>query len=97
MKIFFYLAGLLIILYALMLYYEDKREKDFLKNDLQSAGRVFVDDLNSSESVAQKMKENNEIELAEKNNTTLMDEFYNTIQGEIRRGYDDVRGAVKIR
>lgn len=79
-----------------MLYYEDKREKDFLKNDLKSSGLAITGDLNIVHSIADKMKYNN-IETAKKGESIFLEEFNNTIQGNIRRDNNDVRGAVKIR
>ncbi len=90
MKIFFYMLGLVAVLYVISLYYENEREKSFFKRDLQEAGEQLVDELNDDS-----MTEKNAVKTAQKENTTLLDAVAGTIQNDIRRLNDDVRGAVK--
>ncbi len=90
MKIFFYMLGLVAVLYVISLYYENEREKSFFKRDLQEAGDQLVDELNDDS-----MTEKNAVKTAQKENTTLLDAVAGTIQNDIRRLNDDVRGAVK--
>ncbi len=92
MKIFFYLLGMVAVLYMISLYYENEREKSFMKRDLQEAGEQLVNEI-SNDSMAEK----NAIKTAQENNTTLLDAVAGTIQNDIRRVQDDVRGAVKLR
>ena len=92
MKIFLYLLGLLGVLYVVSIYYENEREKSFLKNDLQQAGDQLVYELNDD-----RVSEENAIKTAQKDNTTLLDAVAGTIQNDIRRAGDDVRGAIKLR
>ena len=43
MKIIYYLMGVLFLFYLFSIYYEDKREKDFLKRDLELSEKELVE------------------------------------------------------
>ncbi len=92
MKIFLYLLGMVLILYAVTLYYENEREKSFFKRDLEQAGDQLVYEINDDS-----MNAENAIKTAQKNNSTLLDAVSGAIQNDVRRARDDVRGAVKLR
>ena len=97
MKIIFYLMGIFVLLFLFFIYYEDKREKDFLRQDIETAGFELVDDLDKPQTPAQQMSMENSIQIANEDHTTVLDEVDNTIQGNIRRAYDDAKGALKLR
>lgn len=91
MKIFFYILGILAILYGIAIYYENEREKSFLKNDLELAGEKLVHQVNQLET------EENAIRTAQKENLMIINAVAGPIQNDIRRRGDDVRGAIKLR
>ena len=97
MKVLYYLIGSLIILYLLVLFYESKREKEFLKQDLQEGSINFVNTLQNKEPESVLMNQDWEMQSAQKYGITVLDEMDNTIQGDLKQVVDDVRGAVPLR
>ncbi len=97
MKVLYYLIGSLIVLYLLVLFYESKREKEFLKQDLQEGSINFVNTLQNKEPESVLMNQDWEMQSAQKYGITVLDEMDNTIQGDLKQVVDDVRGAVPLR
>ena len=97
MKVLYYLIGSLIVLYLLVLFYESKREKEFLKQDLQEGSINFVNALQNKEPESVLMNQDWEMQSAQKYGITVLDEMDNTIQGDLKQVVDDVRGAVPLR
>ena len=97
MKVLYYLIGTFAILYLFVLFYENKREKEFLKQDLQQESINFVNSLQDQTSENILMKKEANIQAAQKYGTTILDELGNTMQGELKQAEDDVKGAVPLR
>lgn len=97
MKVLYYLIGSLIVLYLLVLFYESKREKEFLKQDLQEGSINFVNTLQNKEPESVLMNQDWEMQSAQKYGITVLDEMDNTIQGDLKQVKDDVRGAIPLR
>ena len=97
MKIIFYLIGIFILLFFFFIYYEDRREKKFLKQDIEAAGLELVDDLEDPQTPIEQLSLESAIQTAREDHTTVLDEVDNTIQGNVRRVYDDAKGAIKLR
>ena len=97
MTVLYYLIGSLIILYLLVLFYESKREKEFLKQDLQEGSINFVNTLQNKEAESVLMNQDWEMQAAQKYGITVLDEMDNTIQGDLKQVKDDVRGAIPLR
>ena len=97
MKVLYYLIGSLIVLYLLVLFYESKREKEFLKQDLQEGSINFVNTLQNKEPESVLMNQDWEMQSAQKYGITVLDEMDNTVQGDLKRAMDDVKGAIPLR
>ena len=97
MKVLYYLIGSLIILYFFVLFYESKREKEFLKQDLQQESINFVNSLQNKEPESILMNQDWEMQSAQKYGITVLDEMDNTVQGDLKRAMDDVKGAIPLR
>ena len=97
MKVLYYLIGALIILYLVVLFYENKREKEFVKQDLEAGGITFVDSLNDNKLPSVLMKENAIVQTSQKMGTTILDQMDRTFQDDVKRVVDDVKGAVPLR
>lgn len=97
MKTLYYLIGILFVLYLFVLFYESKRERDFVKQDLEQGGIVFVNEIQSDKSSQALMREDEALQTAQKYGTTILDQMDNTFQGDLKRAYDDVKGAVPLR
>ena len=96
MKVLYYLIGSLVLLYLFVLFYDNNREKEFLKKDLQEGGIKFVNSM-EEEAPSVLMQNDWNIKSAQKYGTTLLDEMGNTYQGDLKRAVDDVKGAIPLR
>lgn len=97
MKVLYYLIGGFALVYLFSFFYETKKEKEFFKKDLEEGGITFVNSLEGDEPPSVLMKNESEVQSAQKYGTTVLDQMDNTFQGDLKRSFDDVKGAVPLR
>lgn len=97
MRIIFYLFGIFVILFLFFIYYEDRKEKSFLKEDLENSLQELTKNFNHEKISTSLGLLKSSVQVIQGQNTTILDRIDNSSQNSIRHLRDDPRGAVKLR